>query len=219
MTRSKDANPVPVRIKSESSLLPARDGTASEKWSDEVLAARVAQGDSAALEALYDRHASSVLGVLLKIIGDRAAAEDVLQETFWRVWKGASTFESQRGSFTGWLFKVARNLAIDAHRRMNVRPQALGSMDGADTFADQMPDPDNDVPEQAQADFRNRQIRSALASLPRVQRVVIELAYFYGMTRQEIAEATGEALGTIHTRARLGLQKIREELEKAEFEG
>lgn len=208
-----------MRIKSESSLLPSPNAAVQEELSDEVLAARVARGDSAALEALYDRHAATVLGILVKVIGERALAEDVLQETFWRLWKSVASFDSRRGSFTGWLFRIARNLAIDAHRRMNVRPQAIVNSDAADVLADRTPDPDTDVPEQVQADFRNRQIRSALAALPRLQRQVIEMAYFYGMTRQEIAEATGEALGTIHTRARLGLQKIREELEREEFEG
>ena len=193
--------------------------TASEQLSDEILAARVAQGDSAALEALYDRYAPIVLGILLKVIGERAAAEDILQETFWRVWKSASMYQPQRGSFSGWMFRIARNLAIDDHRRRNVRPPAIGGPDDADTLADQTPDPNTDVAEQAQVDFRNRQVRSALTSLPRVQRQVIEMAYFYGMTRQEIAESTGEALGTIHTRARLGLQKLREELEREQFEG
>ena len=208
-----------MRIKNESNLLPSRDLTTAEHLSDEVLAAQVARGDSVALEALYDRHASSVLGVLLKVIGDRATAEDALQETFWRVWKSAAGYESERGSFTGWLFRIARNLAIDSYRRMNVRPQVLSNPDDIESVSDRTSDPDTDVVEQAQADFRNRQVRSALTSLPLVQRQVIELAYFYGMTRQEIAEATGEALGTIHTRARLGLQKLREEFEREEFEG
>ena len=192
---------------------------ASERLSDEVLAAQVGRGNGAALEALYDRYASTVLGISLKVIGDRAAAEDVLQETFWHVWRSAATYQSQRGSFTGWLFRIARNLAIDAYRRRNVRPQAIIDADSADALLDQTPDPDMDVVDQTQSVLKNRQVRKALASLPRVQRQVIELAYFYGMTRQEIAEATGEALGTIHTRARLGLQKLREELEGEEFEG
>lgn len=187
--------------------------------SDETLAGQVARGDSAALEALYDRHASMVLGLLFKVIGDRASAEDVLQETFWRVWKNASAYEPTRGTFTSWLFRIARNLAIDTHRRANARPQAIPDMGDADSVLDQIPDPETNVAEQAQSNLKNRQVRNAIASLPRQQRQVIELAYFYGMTRQEIAEATGEALGTIHTRARLGLQKLREELDREEFEG
>ena len=196
-----------------------QDVIASEQLSDEILAARVAQRDGVALEALYDRHAPVVLGILLKVIGDRAAAEDALQETFWRVWKSASTYQSQRGPFTGWLFRIARNLAIDTYRRRNIRPQAMQGLEEAEALADRIPDPDADVAEQALVDFRNRQVRIALASLPREQRQVIELAYFYGMTRQEIAESTGEALGTVHTRARLALKKLREELEREQFEG
>ncbi|HEU4744512.1 MAG TPA: sigma-70 family RNA polymerase sigma factor [Anaerolineales bacterium] len=186
---------------------------------DEALATRVARGDSAALEVLYDRYASRVMGISLKIVGDQALAEDILQETFWRVWQSAATYQSQLGAFAGWLFRIARNLSIDAYRRRNVRPQIMMNTRGEDSvpFLEEMPDPDMDVAEQAQAILANRQIRNALASLPDVQRQVIELAYFYGMTRQEIAEATGEALGTIHTRARLALQKLRGELKRDEF--
>ena len=208
-----------MRIKSESNLLRSNDQPSSSRLSDEVLASRAARGDSAALEALYDRHASTVLGLALKIIADRAAAEDILQETFWRVWKSADTFQPQRGSFTSWLFRIARNLAIDMYRRRNVRPQAVPDGEAGESVLDQTPDPDMDVANQAQAAIENKQVRTAMRSLPGVQRQVIEMAYFYGMTRQEIAEATGEALGTIHTRARLALQKLREELERQKFEG
>ena len=186
------------------------------RLSDEILVARVASGDRTALESLYEHHAAAVLGISLKIIGDRAAAEDVLQETFWRVWQSAVTYRSQRGSFTGWLFRIARNLAIDAYRRRSVRPQTIIETADANPILDQLPDPDMDVEDQAQSNLKAQQVRNALTILSREQRQVIEMAYFYGMTRQEIAEATGEALGTIHTRARLGLQKLRKELEGRE---
>lgn len=190
------------------------------RLSDEILAAQVASGDRAALETLYEHHAATVLGISLKIIGDRAAAEDVLQETFWRVWQSAVTYQSQRGPFTGWLFRIARNLAIDAYRRRSVRPQAITETGDANPILDRIPDPDMDVEKQAQSNLKTQQVRNALAALPREQRQVIEMAYFYGMKRQEIAEVTGEAPGTIHTRARLGLQKLRRELERSvEFEG
>ena len=208
MAQTKNATDVSVRINSEQSLSDAPD---------QALVTGVARGDSTALEALYDRYASRVLGVALKIIGDQALAEDILQETFWRVWQNAEAYQSQLGPFTGWLFRIVRNLSIDAYRRRNVRPQAILSANGSDPILDETPDPDMDVAEQAQAILTNRQIRTALASLPDVQRQVIELAYFYGMTRQEIAEVTGEALGTIHTRARLALQKLREELDGEDF--
>ncbi len=219
MTQNEDATDAVLRINSERKLLRSSQAKPAEPLNDETLAARVAQGDGAALEALYDRYASTVLGVALKVIGDQGTAEDVLQETFWRVWRSAATFQSERGSFTSWLFRIARNLAIDAYRRSNVRPQAMLDAEDTESVLDQTPDPDADVAEQAQVSLKNRQVRKAIAALPQVQRQVIELAYFYGLTRQEIAKATGEALGTIHTRARLGLLKLREELDGAEFEG
>lgn len=208
-----------MRINSGSNLLRSQNKQALEEASDELLAVWVAKGDSAALEVLYDRYASTVLGLVLKVIGDQAAAEDVLQETFWRVWQSASTYQSERGPFPGWLFRIARNLAIDAYRRRSVRPQAIIGTNDPKAMIDQVPDPDMDVAEQAQSILTHRQVRKAMAALSQVQRQVIEMAYFYGMTRQEIAEATGEALGTIHTRARLALQKLREELENEKFEG
>jgi RNA polymerase sigma-70 factor (ECF subfamily) len=218
MAESKNATDAPVRINNENSRLRAAE-TASERPSDEILVTQVAQGNSDAFEALYDRYAPTVLGICLKGVGDQALAEDLLQETFWRVWKSAKAYQSERGTFTSWLFKIARNLAIDAYRRRNVRPQALQTQEGSDPILEEVPDPEMDVAEQAQAMLQNRQIRKALATLPQVQRQVIEMAYFYGMTRQEIAEATGEALGTIHTRARLGLEKLRAELDREKFEG
>ncbi|MGZ9222702.1 MAG: RNA polymerase sigma factor [Anaerolineales bacterium] len=218
MDQNKNATSVSMRIDSEAGLSQSQNDMAVERLSDEVLAAQVARGESQALEALYDRYASTVLGISLKITGDQAAAEDVLQETFWRVWRSAASYQSQRGSFTGGLFRIARNLAIDAYRRRNIRPRPITDVDDSDSRIDQTSDPNMDVAQQSQLLFNHKQVLSALATLPGVQRQVIEMAYFHGMTRQEIAEATGEALGTIHTRARLALQKLREELQREEFE-
>ena len=187
--------------------------------SDEILAAQVARGECSALEILYDRYARIVLGISLKILGDRATAEDVLQETFWRVWRRAVSYQHQRGAFKSWLFRIARNLAIDAYRRRNVRPQPITDVDANERILDQIHDPNMDIAEQSQLLLRHRQMACALVSLPVAQRQVIEMAYFYGMTRQEIAESSGEPLGTIHTRARMALQKLREQLQGEEFEG
>ncbi len=88
--------------------------------SDEILIAQVARSDHTALETLYDRYAPMVMGISLKITSDRGAAEEVLQETFWQVWQGAAGYQIQGGSFAGWLFKIARNVAIDAsHEKLD----------------------------------------------------------------------------------------------------
>jgi RNA polymerase sigma-70 factor (ECF subfamily) len=88
------------------------------QWSDEMLAARMAQGDVVALDTLYDRHSAMVLGIVLKITSDRPRAEQVLQETFWQAWQGASLYSSQHGSFASWLFRMARQLAIEAEHKV-----------------------------------------------------------------------------------------------------
>ena len=181
--------------------------------SDEVLAARVARGDQTAFEALYDRHAPTVIGLVLRITGNRGAAEDILQESFWRVWQGAASYQPERGSFTSWLFRIARNLAIDMYRR-GARPQAADT----ESVLNHLTDPNTDVAEQAQFNGMLQQVRETLNALSHGQRQVLEMAYFQGMTRQEIAEATGEPIGTIHTHARLGLQKLREALKRTGFE-
>jgi RNA polymerase sigma-70 factor (ECF subfamily) len=177
----------------------------SGQLSDEVLAARIVQGGQSAFETLYDRHASMVLGVIFRIIGERKVAEEVLQEIFWRIWQGAVMYQPQQGPFAGWLFRIARDLAIDTKHR-NVRSKPInGSTDMA-------------VSERTQLNFKTQQARDAWNILTSEQRQVIELTYFQSMTRQEIAEATGESPGTIHSRARSGLQKFREALEGIKFE-
>jgi len=183
--------------------------------SDEQLLERVVRGDTAAHEILYDRYSSAAMGLALRTTGDRAAAEDVVQEAFWRVWRRADTFRGQRGAFSSWLFGIVRNLCIDTLRRR--RPQDQIAAD-ADQWVEQLSDPAGDVPEIAALRARHQQVRAVVASLPSDQRRVIVLAFFGGMTRQEIAAATGEPLGTIHTRARLGLEKLREALRRQGFD-
>lgn len=219
MMQKRNATDRSVRINNEESNIVSSDNdTALAQLSDEILVAQVARGESIALETLYDRYASTVMGISLRIIGDQALAEDIVQESFWRVWKHAASFQPQLGSFTGWLFRITRNLAIDMYRQRHSRPPSFDTLATEAEF-DQIPDPGANVAEQAQSSLKYQQVRKALASLPLMQKQVIEMAYLFGMTRQEIAAATGESLGTIHTRARLGLKKLRLALEKQEFEG
>ncbi len=183
---------------------------------DEQLMAKVAAGDSASLETLYDRYAATLLGVVLRVVLNRSVAEEIVQETFWRVWDKAGSFDAAQGKFSTWMFSIGRRLAIDTTRRQKIRPQAARS-DAEEERMLREPD-EVSVAETAVWHIEQEQIRSALTVLSPEQYEVIELAYFKGLTRQEIAEAIDKPLGTIHTRARLGLQKLRTALEAAGIE-
>lgn len=176
--------------------------------SDVELIDRVARRDSTALENLYDRYAASALGLALKILGDRQVAEEIVQETFWRIWKSATTFNLRRGTFSAWLFGIVRNLAVDELRRRSSQPRSI-EPNHDDSALDKLASDGDELEHQVWTNSRHQQVRAAMNQLPPAQRRVIELAYFQGMTRQEIATQLGEPPGTIHTRARLGLQKLR----------
>lgn len=178
------------------------------EFDDEQLMVRVAEGDEKALETLYNRYAAAVMGLSLQILRDRAAAEEIVQETFWRVWDRAETFAAERGTFAGWMFSIAKRHAIDAMRRQKVRPQAPRS-EAEEMRLKAGVDPAEGVAEAAWVRIQRARVRALLARLPEEQYEVIHLAYFKGMTRQEIAEETNNPLGTIHTRARLALKKLR----------
>lgn len=180
--------------------------------SDEELMVCVLARQEKALDILYNRYAPMVMGVALKIVKDPLTAEEVVQESFWRVWERAESFRQRRGSFAAWLFGLSRNLAIDQWRRIRVRPQAARSTAEQEKLERQM-DSNPSVPEVAWATIQQNQVRAAMLSLPNDQRQVIEMAYFNGLTRQEIAAETNIPLGTIHTRARLALQKLRQLLQ------
>lgn len=178
---------------------------------DADLMARVAKHDKRALEELYDRHASAALGLALRMLGERGSAEEIVQEAFWRVWKRAATFENERGLFMPWLFGIVHHLVIDELRRRKARPNPL-STDDEQGLLLELPDREMDVLETALLKITSEQVRGALAGLPEAQRSVVELAFFEGLTHQEIAAQLNEPVGTIHTRARLALQKLRETL-------
>ncbi|MBP6786225.1 MAG: sigma-70 family RNA polymerase sigma factor [Candidatus Promineofilum sp.] len=176
--------------------------------SDEELMNLITRRDTAAFEHLYDRYAPVILGTVVKIVQNRAEGEEILQEAFWRVWNQAEAFDAEKGAFRGWVFSIARRLALDLLRRRTVRPQAARNESEERRF-DQEPAPDVSVPDAAEQAIAAAQLRGALTHLSAEQYQVLELAYFKGLTRQEIARTTGLPLGTVHTRARLGLQNLR----------
>jgi RNA polymerase sigma-70 factor (ECF subfamily) len=172
--------------------------------SDEQLMGRVAARDEAALAVLYDRFSPSVLGLAYKLLSDRATAEEVLQETFWRVWQKAGQYQAERGSVQSWLFAIAHNACIDELRRRKVEHTLI---DEQQVERNSPGAPDLDA--QVASGIERRQVLAALEDLPPEQREVIEMAFLGGLTRQEIAAKVGVPLGTVHTRARLGLQKLK----------
>lgn len=187
-----------------------------EATRDEDLIESVAAGNRRAFEELYERYASLVFGLALKMLGNREVAEEAVQEIFWRVWQRAKSFERGR-SFAPWLFGIAHNYCIDELRRRRARPQPVYEDDEHPVLSNIADE--GDVSDAALQGEQRRIVVNALRELPREQREALELAYFGGLTQQEIAERLGNPLGTIKTRMRLGLQKLRQMLQGQELTG
>ena len=172
--------------------------------SDNDLLHAVARGDESALAACYDRYRLILFGFVLRILNDRQEAEDVLQEVFLQVWRRAGDFDEARGRAFTWLATIARSRALD-------RLRATGSRARLTEEAAQRPaDEVSDVALDALRSEKSAIIRNALAELTDEQRKVLLLAYFEGLTQTEIAGRLGDPLGTVKTRMRSGLIKLRE---------
>ena len=179
---------------------------------DAELLRAVARGDEQSLAALYDRYSSILLGLLLRILHSRAEAEDVLQEVFVQVWRRAGSYDEARGRGFTWLVTLARSRAIDRLRALDSRARAA-TASAAEEF-----EPVGDASLDA---FRSEQreiVRAALAQLTEDQRRTLLLAYEEGLTQSEIAARLNQPLGTVKTRTRAGLMKLRELL-RDKFEG
>ncbi len=179
----------------------------AEPEDDQQLMARVQQRSKSALAVLYERYAARAMGVAFKIVQDRDLAEEVVQEAFWRVWQRAAQFKAGRGTYANWLFGIVRHLALDMVRRRREFYFSDQDDDVSELFTHSATLTD----EAHGADpIDAARVRAAIKTLPNLQRQVIELAYFQGLTRQQIANELDEPLGTIHTRAALALSKLRE---------
>ena len=172
---------------------------------DSVLIQRVRRGDQQAFLALYDRHAARVQALTLHILGDPMLAEEATQDTFMKLWSRARLYLSERGSFTVWLLTIARRTALDRLRLEGRRPLLSDSRDPDDIWPkirDESQDPD---------EARWKSLYFAVHSLPQEQQVVIELAYYQGLSQSEIAAELGWPLGTVKTRLRAAMQALRRE--------
>lgn len=175
---------------------------------DGDLLVRLQNRDPQALAELYDRYGRMVYSLIVRMVEDRAIAEDLVQETFLRVWNRVAGFDSEQGAVGPWLMAVARNRAIDYVRYRGRRPERgfeFTETENPALFADPRD-------HRAQIDTLN-QLRSALGKLNQQQREAIELAYFEGMSQTEIAERMRQPLGTVKTWMRRALQQMREHLE------
>jgi RNA polymerase sigma-70 factor, ECF subfamily len=186
---------------------------------DTDLIARAAGGDERAMAGLYDRYGQVLYAVAYRIVGQRADAEEVVLDTFAQAWREATRFESARGSVAGWLTTIGRSRALDLVRARSRRERITATAaaerpDSSPAMGGRPADPSSGV------DYaeRRKQVQLALESLSPPQRRAIELAFFEGLSQSEIAERLQEPLGTIKTRVRLGMQKLRECLRPFYFE-
>jgi RNA polymerase sigma-70 factor (ECF subfamily) len=172
--------------------------------SDAALIDRVVAKDETALAALYDRYAGMLSSVLNRILRDKQAAEEILQDIFYQLWRTAAQFDSSRGSLPGWLMVIGRNRAISLLRRR--KPSR-----GEELLENTVTLPFNLESTVAQEQLLGR-VKGALEGLPKEQRAALELAYFEGMTHSEIARRTGDPLGTVKTRLRSAMETLKRKL-------
>ena len=173
--------------------------------SDAALIERIVAKDEAALAVLYDRYAGMVCSMLHRILRDKQAAEEILQDIFYQLWRTAGRFDASRGSLPGWLIVIGRNRAISLLRRHN-------PSQGEALLENTVVLPSNLESRLAQEQLFRR-VEGALAALPREQRAAVELAYFEGMTHSEIARRTGDPLGTVKTRLRSAMETLKRNLQ------
>lgn len=170
---------------------------------DSELIARIRDGDEDAMASLYDRYAGPLVALAYRILGDRAEAEDVALSALARAWREAHRFESARGSVRAWLTVMTRSRAMDAARRARTREATAGRDLTAGRATSE------DPAGAAERDEDRRLVLAALAELPDTQREAIELAYYGGLSQTEIAARLGAPLGTVKTRIRDGMKKLR----------
>jgi RNA polymerase sigma-70 factor, ECF subfamily len=170
-----------------------------------ALIARIAQGDREAFSRFYDAFAGAAFGLIRRVLGDPSASEEVMQEVFWRVWQEAAQFDPRRGTPQAWLLMRAKTRAIDKLRSIRRRERTF--VMPVDEGVARATEARAETPGAAAED--RGLLEPALAQLPPAQRRVIELAFFEGLTQSEIAARLDEPLGTVKTRARLGLERLR----------
>jgi RNA polymerase sigma-70 factor (ECF subfamily) len=184
-------------------------GESGSNAEDAALIRRMVDADETALGALYDRWVRSLYSLVLYLLKDPDEAEDVVEETFWQAWRKADSYEPSKGAVSTWLFTIGRRKALDRLRsRRRSREDSMETERGFDDLPSKSADPGTE----AEGSELRENVRTALRELPQEQREVLELGYFSGLSQAEIAEKTGQPLGTVKTRMRLAMQKLRDPL-------
>lgn len=183
-------------------------GWTEDPAGDQATLARMARGEGDAVAELYDRHARPIYSLALRILGDATEAEDIVQEVFSQAWKQAARYSVSRGAVGAWLLTLARSRAIDRLRAKRARPGGVSNERAAGQLVDASPLVDSLVLSSEQV----ARVRAALDELPLLQRAAIELAYYEGLTHAEIADRLEQPLGTVKTRIRLAMLKLRDVL-------
>jgi len=176
---------------------------------DDVLIRLIALRRSDALSTLYDRYSRLVFSLALHVVGDRETAEEVTQDVFYRVWENAATYRSDQAKLTTWMTSITRYRSIDILRKRRVRPER-DSLDWEDTGLDGSTGLLDSPEELTDLALQQRRVRLAIAALPPDQKEVLALAYFQGLSHSQISEKLGQPLGTVKTRIRLAMQRLRD---------
>jgi len=185
---------------------PAYPNVNGSNAEDAALIRRMVDADETALGALYDRWVRSLYSLVLHLLRDPDEAEDVVEETFWQAWRKAGSYEPSKGAVSTWLLTIGRRKALD---RLRTRKRNREDTTAGESTFDDLPSKSEDPASEAEGSELRESIRAALKELPPEQREVLELGYFSGLSQAEIAEATRQPLGTIKTRMRLAMQKLR----------
>ena len=195
----------------QTAMFPGLEAIDEHIFTDAQLLALIGRGENWALSEIHARYARLVFSIALKTLNDRASAEEIVQQVFTEVWRHARHYRLERGKFSAWVSTITRHQCIDELRRRRIRPLTdPGDWESLDRLAG------NDDPVQdAQDTFERARIRAALGQIPTQERRVIELAFWGGMTQREIALHCHSPLGTVKTRLRLGMRRLKSLLQES----